>query len=232
MNAPMDSVLVRFVWVGIAVAFGTAGLSASKPASAAFLGPSSITQTVSTTPLSDNSLACDSTSPPYTSENHYWRRFYFNEYSSFSSVVDISSVDVSVQESNGQTISVRLHTIPHAVTVDTIDESMLTQIGSVDIAVPDGTQLASVIVPFAVSLQNSVVNDLVVEVISPDGQSDGTFFYIGSNSAGETHPNFISSAACGISVPTTTSALGDGNMRSIIVVNLASDGIFVDAFEP
>ncbi len=60
---------------------------------------------------------------------------------------------------------------------------------------------------------NSVV---ILELNTPDGQPGGNSFFIGSNAAAETGPSYLSAAACGVNVPTTTAAIGFPNMHILL----------------
>ena len=44
-------------------------------------------------------------------------------------------------------------------------------------------------------------SELVMEVFTPNGQATGNFFFIGSNTAAETGPSYLSAADCGIATP-------------------------------
>jgi hypothetical protein len=57
---------------------------------------------------------------------------------------------------------------------------------------------------------------LVLELNTPDGQTAGHSFFIGSNASPETGPSYLSAATCGINTPTTTAAIGFPNMHIIL----------------
>ena len=61
----------------------------------------------------------------------------------------------------------------------------------------------------------------MVEIFTPDGQTAGHTFFIGSNNLGETGPSYILSADCAITVPTPTSGIGFPGMQ--IVMNVTGD---------
>src|SRR5205085_2443449 len=62
-------------------------------------------------------------------------------------------------------------------------------------------------------------SQLVVEVFTPDGTATGNLIFIGSNSAAETGPSYLSAADCGINTPTTTTAIGFPDMHIVMNVN-------------
>jgi N-acetylneuraminic acid mutarotase len=61
--------------------------------------------------------------------------------------------------------------------------------------------------------------ELVMEVAAPDGTALGNAFFIGSNTAPETGPSYLSSVACGITTPTTTGDLGFPDDHMVMNVN-------------
>ena len=62
---------------------------------------------------------------------------------------------------------------------------------------------------------------LVVEVFTPEGQTAGNSFFIGSNPDGETGPSYLAAADCGVTEPTPTAAIGFPDMH--IVMNVTGD---------
>jgi hypothetical protein len=61
-------------------------------------------------------------------------------------------------------------------------------------------------------------SELVVEVFTPDGTAAGNLIFIGSNASAETGPSYLRAPDCGITTPSTTSAIGFPNMH--IVMNV------------
>jgi hypothetical protein len=183
-------------------------------------GTAILSQTSSTTPIQGNSVACNDGTGT-TSDNQYWRRYSFGEYGVTSSA-SVSSVDVSIEQTAGAPqVTVTLYTIPHGVAADTIDLAQLTGIGTATAPAPADAVLTSFNVAVAGTVADTASSDLVVEVSTPDGSSDGTGFFMGSTTSVETHPGFLSSAACGVTDPTTVGDLGFPNMHIIEAVNVA-----------
>lgn len=181
--------------------------------------PATLSETTDMTPVAQNSAACGN-SDGTTADNQYWRRYYFSEFA-VTGAADIDSVDVSVEQTIGApNLTVTLYTIPHAVAVDTIDLTQLTQIGQAVVAAPADVSLTSVNVPVSGTVANTAGNDLVVEVSTDDGSADATAFYIGSTTSAETHLSFISSASCGVTDPEPPSDIGFPDMHIIQAVNL------------
>ena len=94
----------------------------------------------------------------------------------------------------------------------------LTPIGSAGVSVTDQS-LTILSVPVAGTAGPGSV--LVVEVFTPEGQTDGNSFFIGSNADGQTAPSYLAAADCGVPEPTDTAALGFPNMH--IVMNVTGD---------
>jgi hypothetical protein len=183
-------------------------------------GTTAIAQTTDMTPLAQNSAACGDNTAGTTSDNQYWRRYYFNEYS-LPTPASVASVDVSIEQTNGAPdVTVTLYTIAHSVAVDTIDLTQLTQIGQATMSAPANASLTSLNVPVTGTVTDTSSNDLVVEVSTADGSADGTAFYIGSTTSAETHPSFLSSSACSLTDPTPTAEINFPNMHIIQAVNV------------
>jgi hypothetical protein len=181
--------------------------------------PATLSETTDMTPVAQNSAACGN-SDGTTADNQYWRRYNFAEYA-VTGAADIGSVDVSVEQTAGApNLTVTLYTIPHSVTVDTIDLTQLTEIGQAVVAAPADALLTSVNVPVSGTVADTAGSDLVVEVSTDDGSVDATAFYIGSTTSPETHPGFLSSAACGTPDPIPTADIGFPDMHIIEAVNV------------
>ena len=93
-------------------------------------------------------------------------------------------------------------------------------IASSTVPVPDSASGTVLSVPLAVTVPAGT-SELVMELFTPDGQAAGNLFFVGSNAAAETGPSYLSAAACGITTPTTTAAIGFPNMH--IVFNVLGD---------
>ncbi|MEZ5028317.1 MAG: hypothetical protein R2765_05965 [Ferruginibacter sp.] len=59
---------------------------------------------------------------------------------------------------------------------------------------------------------------LIVELFTPSGQATGKSFFIGSNTAPQTGPSYLSAAACGVIDPTDVAVIGFPNMHIILDV--------------
>ena len=91
-----------------------------------------------------------------------------------------------------------------------------TQIATTTVTVQDQT-LTVLSVPLVASVPAGT-SELVMEVFTPSGQTDGNFFFIGSNALPQTGPSYISATACGLTNPTDVSTIGFPNMHIVLNV--------------
>jgi hypothetical protein len=187
------------------------------------LDATQISQMADNTPGNEG-VSCGSQTAGTTADNSWWRRFYFSEHAQVGASASITGVTVSSGSNvvaGGLPVTINLYTIPHSVAVNTIPTSQLTLIGTKTATITDG--LASITVPVTGTVTDTVGKDLVVE-FHTDGNTSGGQWFPGANATTETHPTFISSTACGISAPTTTSGIGFPNFHLTMVVNVDDGG--------
>jgi xanthomonalisin len=198
-----------------------AGASSNAHGTAIVLGSSSISQTASNTPGAGG-VSCAATDGSSTSDNSWWRRFYFSEYPQVGSSTNIQSVTITsgVSGPNGLPLTINLYTIPHSTTVNTIPTEALTLIGTGAGSIDSG--LVTATIPVLGTVDDTVNKDLVVEWHT-DGVGGGKFVP-GSTTSTETHPTFISSAGCGITEPATSASIGVPTFHIVMVVNLGGNG--------
>lgn len=181
------------------------------------MAPLSITQSATLNIVSGNSVSCNNGFGH--TNNSYWRRFDLNGAHGIIAPFNVTSVDVGVEFADAggadQPVTVRLYTIPNASALSTVN---ITLIGSATVNIPD-QQLTMINVPVAGLVATPLLQDLVVEVFTPNGHAAANFFWIGSNSDGQTAPSYISAGDCGIPQPTDLAAIGFGNMMIVMVVN-------------
>ena len=174
-----------------------------------------IAQMADNTPASLNGLSCGQMGVN-TSDNSWWRRFYFSEHPAVGASASISAVTIAVEDGPSIPVTVNIYTIDHSVAIDTIPTGQLTLIGSGSGVI--GGTLASVTIPVSGTVDDTVGKDLVVEY-HIDGAA--TPFFPGGNPSAQTHSTFLSSAACGITTPTDPSSFGFPNFHIIMVVDVA-----------
>jgi len=184
------------------------------------LNATDISQMADNTP-GDEGVSCGTQSTS-TADNSWWRRFYFNEHPAVGASTAVSSVTVSTGsiDVGGLPVTVNLYTLAHSTAADTIPTGSLTLIGTATGTLTGSLQ--SITIPVTGSVADTVGSDLVVE-IHTDGNTSGGQFFPGANASTETHPTFLSSATCGISDPTTASAIGFPDFHLTMVVTLDGD---------
>jgi subtilisin-like proprotein convertase family protein len=152
-------------------------------------------------------------------DNSYMRVFDLNAFG-LTGGFDVTSVEFGIETAAGATgsqpVTVNLYvmTDPNAP----LTFSNLTLIGTTSEMVPD--QSLSL---YSMDVTGSAGpgSKLVVEVFTPEGQTDGNSFFIGSNPNGQTGPTYLAAADCGVPEPTDTAAIGFPNMH--MVMNVTGD---------
>jgi len=217
------------------------GATAPNPGPSVPTACTTITESSSQAITSLNSVSCNN-GVGHT-DNSYWRAFTLPSFG-ISGAWDVQSVDIGIEDATsggvvpsivapsisggkaktktvkpsggaGQSITIRLWT--SSSPFPTGFPGSLTMIGqalNVNVADQSGT-----ILNIPVTGTAPAGSQLVVEVFTPDGEANGNLFFIGSNAAAETGPSYLSAAACGITNPTTTAALGFPSMHIVMNVN-------------
>lgn len=191
-------------------------------------GSFALTQSGSLAITTANSVSCNAGAGANFNhaENSYYRRLNLDGNFAATGTVTIASVDIGVEQATGtggtQPITVNLYAIPNASTLTIAN--LGAPIATSNVAVAD--QLGTLLnVPIAGSL-NGLTHDLVVEVLTPDGQTTLNTFFIGSNATASINPagaqSFLRAPTCSITEPTATSAIGFASMNIVMVVNATS----------
>ncbi len=152
-------------------------------------------------------------------DNSYYRAFDLASFG-ITDPFDITLVEIGVETATGtggsQPITCNLYTSTPAFPGGF--PGSLTLIGTAAVVVTDQ---ALTILPIPITGTAPAGSELVVEIFTPDGQTLGNGFFIGSNPDGETGPSYLLAVDCGISVPTPTATIGFPNMH--IVMNVTGD---------
>ncbi len=197
------------------------------------MGAFALTQSGSLAITLQNSVSCNDAG--IHAENFYYRRFDLDTYFSATGTVTIASVDIGVEQAVGgsggsQPINLNLYAIPNASPLTVAN--LGAPIGTASISLPD-QGLAMQNIPVAASL-NGLTHDLVVEVHSPDGETAGNSFFIGSNATASINPNgapsYLRAADCGVTEPTPVSSIGFANMNIVMVVNATTLPVGLQSF--
>ncbi len=174
----------------------------------------SLDQTI--TPL--NSVACSAGG--LHTDNSYMRAFDLEAEFGITEDFDICEVQFGIEvamagpnEGGVQPVTVNLYTA--SPPPPPLLFANLTPIGSASFNVPDQ---AETIFSAPVTGTAPAGSTLVVEIFTPDGQTVGNQFFIGSNDLGETGPSYIAAAGCGLPEPLPTSDIGFGNVNYVLNV--------------
>jgi hypothetical protein len=141
---------------------------------------------------------CQYTGYTITTANSYYRSFKISDYIS-ANYFDVDSVQFSVQLATsvnqvGQPVIINVY----SQTGPTLNLASLTLLNSITGTIPDVASGGSA---FTGNIPASIVGTgtIVVEINSPDGATDGHYFSIGTNSAGQSKPSYFytPSAGCG-----------------------------------
>jgi len=164
--------------------------------------------------IGTNSVSCNSGG--YHTDNSYFRLFDLVTEFGINEDIQISSVEFGVQEASSsggtQPVHVNVYTL-----VGTFELAHLTLIASEEVQVVDQ---ASVILDVPITAFIPQGSILVVEIFTPEGQTAGNKFFIGSNALGQTGPSYIVADDCGVSEPTPIEDLGFTNHY---VINVNAD---------
>ncbi|MCO5194516.1 MAG: S8 family serine peptidase [Anaerolineae bacterium] len=176
-----------------------------------------ITQSATNNIVQFNSVSCNAGG--LHTDNSYLRVFDLMSYG-ITDDFDVTEVEIGVEQALGATgsqpIDVNLYilTDPNAP----LTFGNLTPIGSTSTMVSDQSLSLWSTPVMGTAPAGSM---LVVEIFTPDGQTTGNSFFIGSNPDGQTGPSYLAAAACGVPEPLDTAALGFPGMH--IVMNVTGD---------
>ena len=179
--------------------------------------PPIITQSTSQTIVTSNSVSCNNGTGH--TDNSYWRAFNMGTFVG-GAAYNVTSVSFGVESANNtQPVTVRLYTNSGAP----FPGGTRTQIATTTINVTAAQTGTVVTTPMVVTVPAGT-SELVMELFTPDGTTAGNLFFVGSNALPETGPSYLSATACGITVPTTTAAIGFPNMHIVFDVNGSCGG--------
>ena len=172
-------------------------------------GTITLTQSTSQSITSGNSVSCNSGG--LHTDNSYYRSF------ALAANINVCEVQFGIETAAGtggsQPVTVNLYS--GAGAFPGTFPGGYTQIGTASLNVADQT---ATVFPATVSGLATAGSNLVVEVFTPNGQTAGNSFFIGSNASGESAPSYLAAADCGVTAPTATSAIGFPQMQ--IVMNV------------
>jgi hypothetical protein len=152
-------------------------------------------------------------------DNSYWRAFNLSSFgiSGSYTVTDVSiGVETATSTGASQQVTCNLYTSSQVFPAGFPGSLTLIGTSTIDVTPQSLTMLNIPVAGVA-----SAGSELVVEIFTPSGQTLGNSFFIGSNGLGQTGPSYISAATCGITTPSTTTAIGFPNM--MIVMNVTGN---------
>ncbi|MCB1587598.1 MAG: DUF11 domain-containing protein [Xanthomonadales bacterium] len=174
-----------------------------------------LTQSLSQAITAANSVSCNSAAGH--TDNSYFRAF---DLSAFPGGFDVCAVEFGIETAtNGGTGSQPVTVNVYAQSGGAFPGGTQTLVGTQAITMTD--QAATIFNQPLMANLPAGTSELVFEVFTPNGQTNGDLFFIGSNAAGETGPSYLQAADCGVTAPTTTGAIGFGGMN--IVMNVIGD---------
>ena len=176
-----------------------------------------ITHSTSQSIIALNSVSCNAGG--LHTNNSYMRVFDLAAFG-LPNGLDVTEVEFGIEQALGATGSqpVTVNLYVKTVPANPLTFANLTPIGTASTNVTD--QAATILaVPVAGSAGAGSI--LVVEVFTPEGQTAGNSFFIGSNNLGQTAPSYLAAADCGVPEPTDTAAIGFPGMH--IVMNVTGD---------
>lgn len=162
-----------------------------------------------------NSVSCNAGG--LHTDNSYMRRFTLADFG-IADTFNVASVDVGIETAAGATgsqpVDVNLYTIATG-----------TPLTFANLGAPIGTTNATV-ADQAMTVLNIPVTgaapagaDLVVEIFTPEGQTAGNSFFVGSNPNGQTGPTYLAAADCGVPEPLDTASIGFPDMHLVLLVH-------------
>lgn len=175
-----------------------------------------ITHSLSQSVVSLASVSCNAGG--LHADNSYLRVFDLPGQFGINEPINISAVEFGIESANGasgsQPVVVNIYTL-----AGPLQFSNLNLIASEPAVVPDQT-LTLFNVPVSAIIPAGSV--LVVEIFTPDGQTAGNSFFIGSNNLGQTAPTYIAAAECGIPEIMDLVTVGFPNMHTVLNVYASS----------
>lgn len=154
-------------------------------------------------------------------DNSYLRRFDLQAVpliliGRFAATIVEFGVEFAQSDGRTQPIIVKVHAIPKQAPMTF---GNMTLLDSAYLDLPDQELSIESVELVRHNFMNALESDLVIEIFSPNGQTDDNIFFLGSNSRGETAPSYIAAADCGEPEPTTYASLGYPQVHIVMAVD-------------
>ena len=180
-----------------------------------------ITQNSSLTITSSGILCSGAGFPRPSQDNSIWRKFDLDGAHTLSGQWLVSKVSVGVGGAttpNPTAATINLYSIPNGTAAIPLASIVLIGTGQLDFS----STSPGAIIDLSSFISNNPINastsDLVVEVFIPGQLNATSFMDVGYNALAETAPTYLSSAACGITAPTTIAQVGFPNFAMVMQV--------------
>lgn len=180
------------------------------------------------TPL--NGVACCDTTTQEIRENHFWRVYDLATMLP-STAYRVEAVRVAFEITDTAVTSYRIRL--YSQTGGTFPAGTRTQMGTtLNISESFTGQFNNSIqiFPLPTPVDFTANSVIVVEFETLDGLGTGARFFPGSNTAGESSPTYLSSAACGIATPTPIKTLG--SFFTEMILDIIGNGPEMDVQRP
>ncbi|MEL7058840.1 MAG: hypothetical protein AAGN46_02320 [Acidobacteriota bacterium] len=169
-----------------------------------------------------NSVSCNSSmAPPFGHADNFYYRAYnpadfgvMGDFAVCEVVVGVESATGGADTTQPITVNIYSGTGFPAGFVPGTGGMGFTAIGTMGVTINDADGLTLVTVPITGTVPMG--EELIIEVFTPDGQADGTFFFMGSNALGQADDSFLAADTCGISAPDTTASIGFPQMQIVL----------------
>ena len=184
--------------------------------------PMKLSQTTDDTTIDrGNSRTCNSWSDGEigTAENHFYRAYRLAEYG-ITGRFELTSIGFGVERAETgtrQPVFLRVHTYASSSIGVELFERDMEELASVFLEIENDAAGTVVTHPIEATIPPN--GTFVIEVSVPDHGDDisqeGTVFYMGSNSAGQTRPAYVKSP-CQSTVPMAMDVVGWDDMHTIL----------------
>jgi len=168
-----------------------------------------ISQSTSQTITAGNSVSCNTGLT--TNVNSFWRVYPLTSFPAITGNYTITNVNFGIELTSGgpQNVTVNLYDQTGGAFPGGTRTLIKTQVFSVP-NINIGFFNATFTTPITVSNSQTIVVEVMTAGVA------NTRFFIGSNTATENSPSYLSAPLCGITTPTTTAAIGFPNMHIIL----------------
>ena len=183
-----------------------------------------LSQSVDAVNVTDGGVACWNSGNGEYRENSFFRAYNLSDFG-ITEAFDVTSVEYGQGAADdGKEITLNIYT----ATSDDLTTATLTLVGSATHTSAEADDLTLVSVALSASIPAN--STIAFEILAGDsGTNTGETFFPGINDGGENDDSYLMSAACNITTPTTTSAIGFADNQ--YVMNVVGNVLSVDEFD-